>query len=381
MSEFVEQRAARAVALAALHRIEKGEHSGDALAAELADGLLASRDRAFVTELVQGTTRMQRACDHLIKPFLKGEIDAAVRTTLRLGTYQLAFLGTPRHAAVSETVEVATRKVRGLVNAVLRKVADLVASKPEWPSRAVELSYPEWLMRRATADWGDDGEAILEAMNSPERTQARLDGYVQGLASQWVVDVVDAQRPEQGGLVLDLCAAPGGKVTGLSDSWALRIGAELDARRAKVMTTVAERYGHDIPVIRSDALRPPFRARSADAVLVDAPCSGLGALGRRSDARWRITADDVSRLAVLQRNLVPAAAELVKGGGVLVYSVCTFTLAETTGVADRFAAEHPEFEPVELVGDHWRPLGTGGIVLPQDHGTDAMAVFAWRRAS
>jgi 16S rRNA (cytosine967-C5)-methyltransferase len=381
MSKHTEERTARAVALAALHRIENGEHAGNALATELADGLLSSRDRAFVTELVQGTTRMQRSCDHLIKPFLKTDIDAAVRSTLRLGTYQLAYLGTPRHAAVSETVDIATNKVRGLVNAVLRKVADLVASKPGWPSRAVELSYPDWLMRKAIADWGEEGDAMLAAMNDPERTQARLDGYVQGLASEWVVDEVDALRPSAGGVVLDLCAAPGGKTTGLSDSWQLRIGAELDGRRVGLLASVAERHGHHIPVVRSDAAFPPFRPQSADAVLVDAPCSGLGALGRRSDARWRISADDVLRLASLQRKLIRSAAEVVRPGGVLVYSVCTFTLSETTGVADKFTEEHPEFEPVELTGEHWRSLGTGGIVLPQDHGTDAMAVFAWRRVA
>jgi hypothetical protein len=118
----------------------------------------------------------------------------------------------------------------------------------------------------------------------------------------------------------------------------------------------------------------------AAAVLVDAPCSGLGALGRRPDARWRVTAADIDRLTVLQRDLLASASTLLRPGGLLVYAVCTLTAAETIAVDGWLGATRPELEPVRPVGDMWRRWGRGGLVLPQDAGTDGMAVFRYRLA-
>ena len=125
----------------------------------------------------------------------------------------------------------------------------------------------------------------------------------------------------------------------------------------------------------ADGRRPPFSAHAFDRVLVDAPCSGLGALRRRPDARWRIQADAVDRLASLQRELVDAAIALVRPGGTLVYSVCTLTAAESLTIDDHLARAHPSLRALPPPERPWRPWGRGAILLPQDAGTDGMTVL------
>ncbi len=215
-------------------------------------------------------------------------------------------------------------------------------------------------------------------MNDPEQPAARPDGYVQGLASRWVVDEVAA---EPGMRVADLCAAPGGKSTGLAAAGAEVVAVEAGEDRAATLADVAERYGAGrVTTVYADGRDSGLEPGSFDAVLVDAPCSGLGALGRRADARWRITSDDVDRLTTLQRELAVAGAELVRPGGLLVYSVCTITAAEGADVA-RELTGRADLDPEPLVhGDRWRPVDHGGLVAPHDHGTDGMAVFRWRKS-
>jgi 16S rRNA (cytosine967-C5)-methyltransferase len=133
-----------------------------------------------------------------------------------------------------------------------------------------------------------------------------------------------------------------------------------------------------VPLV-ADALAPPFAAASFDRVLVDAPCSGLGVLRRRADARWRIEPDDVAELAALQRRMVVRAADLVRPGGVLVYSVCTLTAEETIGVDEHLAAVRPDLTPLEPPGDPWIPWGRGALLLPQAADTDGMMILRLQR--
>jgi 16S rRNA (cytosine967-C5)-methyltransferase len=121
-----------------------------------------------------------------------------------------------------------------------------------------------------------------------------------------------------------------------------------------------------------------LRLASADAVIVDAPCSGLGVLRRRADARWRIRPSDIDELAVLQRQLLDAALGLVRPGGRLLYSVCTLTAAETTEVAASFEAAHPGLVSLAPPDGDWDRWGSGGLLLPQTDDTDGMALFRWR---
>ena len=369
---------ARRLALEVLGRIERGgAYANLALRAALERCDLDRRDRAFVTDLVYGTTRMRRACDHLIDRFLHDDIQPEVRTVLRLGAYQLHWAGVPPHAAVSATVAVAPRRVQGLCNAVLRRVADY---QPTWPGPAVELSVPDWLIDRLVADLGlDDALVALAAMNRPAPAVVRDDGYYQDRASQLVADLT-GEGLVPGGRVLDLCAAPGGKATALAAAGASVVAADLRPARLGLVAQNADRLGHAVALVAADGRTPPFRPGSFDRVLVDAPCSGLGVLRRRADARWRGGEADLADLALLQADLLAGAAALVRPGGQLVYSVCTVTEAETAGVDRRFRGAEPRAEP-EPVGRPWRPHGdhgSGGLLLPQDLDSEGMAVFRYR---
>lgn len=368
---------ARRVAVEALVRIDEGgAYANLVLPKLLARSDLAERDRAFATQLVYGTTRHRRACDWFVSRFALGDLDPTVRAALRLGTYQLRVLGTPPHAAVSATVDTVPRRARGLVNAVLRKVAD---AEDAWPSDAVRLSYPDWIADALAADLGADAaEAAMVAMNGAASVTERADGYIQDQASQWVADAVGAGPGER---VLDLCAAPGGKATALAATGATVVAADSRPARAGLVATNRDRLGRspaELAVVTADGTAPPFAPASFDRVLVDAPCSGLGSLRRRPDARWRIEADAPARLALLQGRLLDAAAPLVRPGGSLTYSVCTLTATETTEVADRFAATHPGWVAQDVPGDPWTPWGTGAILLPQTVGTDGMVIFRWQ---
>ncbi|HZX55615.1 MAG TPA: transcription antitermination factor NusB [Ilumatobacteraceae bacterium] len=355
---------ARKVAYQCLLRIDHdGAYANLLLQSELGRSRLSERDRGFVTELVYGTTRMRRGCDALIDRFLMKEPQPELRTLLRLGAYQLHYAGVAAHAAVGETVELAPKQARGFVNAILRRVGD---TPMHWPNDAVRLSYPDWIVTRLRTELGDEADTALARMNEPAPVSVREDGYRQDLASQWVAAAVCAEAGER---ILDLCAAPGGKATAMAADGASVIAADLQAHRARLIAGV--------PVVVADATAPPFTSASFDKVLIDAPCSGLGALRRRADARWRINEGDVAVLARLQREMIDSAATLVKPGGWLVYSVCTLTGEESV--------DHPIPDGFEVIGtppsDRWRPYAHGWRVLPQDHDTDGMVLVRYRRTS
>jgi 16S rRNA (cytosine967-C5)-methyltransferase len=364
----------RAVALRALERIDGGAYANLALPGLLERSGLGPADRRLVTELVYGATRMRRACDWLVDRFLVKPPDPAARAALRLGAYQLEWMRTPPHAAVSETVAAAPRRARPLVNAVLRRVAAAGhpgdEGVPPWPGEAVRLSYPDWVLERLEADLGPERAiAALTTMDRPAEVSVRADGYVQDRASQWVAAALGPGRR-----VVDLCAAPGGKATALAAAGSALVAA-IDVRpaRAAVLAANATRLGaRAVTPVVADGAAPPLRPGAADRVLVDAPCSGLGVLRRRPDARWRITEPEVAELAALQRRLLDGAVPLLAPGGVLAYSVCTLTVAETTEVDRWLAARHPELEALPLPAGPWEPAGRGGRLLPQTAGTDGM---------
>jgi 16S rRNA (cytosine967-C5)-methyltransferase len=355
---------AREVAYRCLQRIDhEGAYANLLLQSELGRSKLSERDRGFVTELVYGTTRMRRGCDALIDRFLVKEPQPSLRTLLRLGAYQLHYAGVAAHAAVGETVELAPKSAKGFVNAILRRVG---TTPMEWPSDAVRLSYPDWIVARLRAELGDEAEPAMARMNEPAPVSVRDDGYRQDLASQWVAAAVEAAPGER---ILDLCAAPGGKATAMAAHGAYVVAADLQMHRARLI--------QGVPVVVGDAIAPPFQPCAFDKVLIDAPCSGLGALRRRADARWRITEADVGELATLQRRIIAAAAPLVRPDGWLAYSVCTLTAEESI--------DHPVPNGFDVITEppssDWRPYGHGWRVLPHDHDTDGMALIRYRRIS
>lgn len=214
----------RSVALAALVEIEAdGAYANLRLGPLLEKSGLDDRDRRLVTELVYGTIRRRRSLDYLVDRFLVNDPPPAARAALRLGAYQLRFTDIPDHAAVSATVDVAPKRFRGLINAVLRKVAKAPVN---WPDDATRLSYPDWIVERFRADLGDEAAAdALETMNrAPEVNVRGNDGYTQDRSSERVAAALGA---EAGDLVVDVCAAPGGKATALAGAGAHVVAADL----------------------------------------------------------------------------------------------------------------------------------------------------------
>jgi 16S rRNA (cytosine967-C5)-methyltransferase len=358
---------------------------------------LDARDRHLVTELVYGTCRMQRACDWLVDRHLRAKADPEVRSALRLGAYQLAWTRIPSHAAVDATVAEVDGPGRSVVNAVLRRVACEVEGGPiAWPDTATELSYPDWVVEELTADLGADRSvAALRVMNEAASRSRRADGYTQDLASQmvgWHLEDLLGKKIE-GSRILDLCAAPGGKATALASPArprpgraipgpgrgipALVVAADVSPDRTRTLASnIANLAATNVVPLVSDGRRPPFRPGSFDLVLVDAPCSGLGVLRRRPDARWRVQPEHLATLAKLQRGLLEAALPLVKPGGVLAYAVCTLTAMETAAMDNWIARTAPALRPLPPPADPWTPAGRGALLLPQAAGTDGMYLLA-----
>ncbi len=427
----------RRIALEVVARVEQGAFSNLVLPGALRKRGLSVRDRVFVTDIVYGTLRRQRALDYLLTPALDRPLEAlepAVRAALRAGAYQLVS-GVAPHAAVSETVAAAPRAARGLVNAVLRRVA---AGGPPWaePSgddvaaTAVRLSYPDWIVERLAADLGwenaldalvasnqapavtlrpnrrrvgsellaaelrtagatvesgrlDTGALVVRGLGDPAASPAVAEGRAtpQDEASQAVVALLD---PQPGDRVLDVAAAPGGKATAVAERVGddgLVVAADLRPGRLGTAIKAARRLGVQISAVVADSRQVPVAPGAVDSVIVDAPCSGLGVLQRRPEARWRARPEDVEVLAARQRQLVTAAAGALRAGGILVYSVCTVTGAETVAVDEWMAAAHPELRALAPPPPPWRPAGRGALLLPQDAGTDGMFVLRVQRGA
>jgi 16S rRNA (cytosine967-C5)-methyltransferase len=428
-----------------LRRVEDGAWADRALVGEARRRGLDARDRALATQLAYGAVQRQATLDHVIGE-LSGRdparLDAPVRAALRLGLYQLLFLErVPAHAAVGESVELAKAerpRAAGLVNAVLRRaggeawrlLAGLTEGTPE--AAALKHSHPAWIARLWWEQLGpDDARALMAAGNRPpepvlrantlrttrEALAAELpvagrpaDGLPEALvldapfdahgsplhakgafmpqsrAAQAVSRILD---PRPGERVLDLCAAPGGKTTHLAalmqDTGAIT-AVERDAKRAANLERTAARMGATIVEVRhADAARIDERD-AYDRVLVDPPCSDLGTLALRPDARWRKEPGDPARLAAIQRRILAAGARALKPGGVLVYSTCTISPAENERQLERFLAEHDGFEldagpPSDLpVWDHPTVPGVRQT-LPHRDGTDGFFVARLRRTA
>jgi 16S rRNA (cytosine967-C5)-methyltransferase len=427
----------RRIALDALLRIEDGAFAHILVPQTLRSSRLSARDRALVTDLVYGTVRMQRALDVLLSSVSNrsiGSLDPQVRAAVRLGAYQL-LMGTPAHAAVGETVGAVAERARGFVNGVLRALA---RRGPPFPlpdgddvaAVAVRTSHPDWIVQLLFDAFGpNDAIATLDLDNvappvtlrvNPMRTSteelaaelldsgadvapgtlvpgalllrhagdlaavpAIADGRAtpQDQASQAIVAVLD---PQPGERVLDLASAPGGKATAAAERMrgeGLVVAADLHAGRVRTVVRAAQRIGvqRTVSTIVADGRNPPVRDGAFDRVLLDAPCSGLGVLRRRPDARWRVQPTDVHDLAALQRILLATAAAAVKPGGRLVYAVCTLSKDETVDV-DAWAHAHlPELAAESPPPAPWRPYGRGAILLPSDAHTDGMFVLSLTR--
>ena len=364
---------ARAAAYEVVLRVfEEGAYADRALRSAV-DGL-DERDRALAQRLAYGAVQRKRTLDHAIEALGRrnvGRLDPPVRAALRLGAYQLGFVdGVPRYAAVNESVELVRRakleRAVAFTNAVLRRLADgireLLDALPEETAReaALKHSYPDWVAETWWRDLGaDDARALMRAQNEPaEVAVRRVRGEVDGepdpeIPGAWVVERIDTEALAEGRIwpqsrasqlvglavgaregerTLDLCAAPGGKATMLAGEV---VAVEVNEARARELEENARRLGaSNVRVVVADGRALPPELDEFDHALVDAPCSGLGVLNQRPDLRWR-----AEPLPELQLQLLRAAAERVRPGGTIVYSVCTVNADESEAVVDAFGLE------------------------------------------
>ncbi len=421
---------ARAVALDVIRRVaDEGAYSNLALARTLERAVLSERDAALATELTYGTLRRRIPIDHALSPLLERPLEQApkvARAALRLGTYQLRYTRIPPHAAVAETVALVDGRQRGFVNAVLRRVAASEASEPKGASDetvSLRTGLAEWAVRELRRIVGDAAEEAAAALAEPGRptiranrcrmsveeleraldaegiasergrigvdalvlargAPARAAGFergwfaVQDEASSFVVGALD---PRPGDRVLDVCSGPGGKaahIACLVGEGGRLVAADVSFPRVGLVRGTLDRLGARASLVVQDGRRPAV-LEGFDRILVDAPCSGMGSARRRPELLWRAGRTELSGLARLQVGIATAAAGLLRPGGRMVYSVCTFPRAETDAACDALLRRAPDLEPASIPG----PDGEAERIRlwPHRHGCDAMFVAAFRR--
>ena len=323
---------ARISAFEILLKVEKGGYASDLLLTRTSQ--LDSRDAGLATEIVFGVLRRRALLDWRIEE-LAGprKLDIEVRTSLRIGLYQVLYLArVPAHAAVTESVELVRRAKKssaaGFVNAVLRKAGKSPAGTP--PSREVALSCPEWLLARWERRYGiEAAESIARAALEEPETYTRA-GRVQDIGAQSIVPLL---RLEPGQTFLDLCAAPGNKTAQALEIAVHAVACDVHFHRAAQLKSLG------IPVVALDGTRPlPFR-RQFDRILVDAPCSGTGTLARNPEIKWRLRPEDLDDLPQRQRALLENARAALAPGGLLVYATCSLEPEENEGIASSVPAE------------------------------------------
>lgn len=401
----------REAAVDALVNVELGAFISDALNQALADYRLSERDKALAVEIVYGTVRMKQALDYRLDAVSKRKMAALeprMRSILRSGAYQLIYLDRiPPSAAVNESVKLIPRKQRqsagGYVNAVLRNLIRKL-DQIQFPSIesdpvshiAVKYSHPEWIVERWVKRYGiantvkfcqinNRSPQLQVRVNSLKTDLPQLQSYfasqgIQAAKARYAPDVLHCDRgidpnseplfqaghyyvqnessalaahavdPQPGEVVYDLCAAPGGKTTHLAQLMQNQgqiVAVDQTEAKVSLVKENAARLGVSIiDVIIGDAAS--IELPRADRVLVDAPCSGLGVLRHKPDARWRKREQDINALSKLQREILTNAARLVKPGGTLVYSTCTTEPEENQEVIKWFLEKYPYFRPSAL---------------------------------
>lgn len=427
-------------------RVEKA-YTNLVLPAVIRHYKLTGRDAALTTELASGTIRLRGTYDAIIaacadRPLKK--IEVRVLDGLRLGVHQLLSMRVPTHAAISTTVDLVRLRgsegAAGFANAVLRAVAE--HDLDEWIAKvapdartqptkhlAIAYSHPEWVVDELRAVVGAEQlPALLAADNvaptvtlvarpgratrdelpgeptpyspygsvlpsgPPREVKAVAQGRagVQDEGSQLVAMVL-ADAPVKGSDArwLDLCAGPGGKsalLAGLAaERGASLVANEVQAHRTGLVAKALEGADGVAGIVTGDGTRPPYRPGTFDRVLVDAPCTGLGALRRRPEARWARKAEDLVALVMLQRQLVNAALDLVRPGGVLLYATCSPVFSETATVVSAIAGSRHDAvledasSLLAQVPDCAGPVPGTIQLWPHRHGTDAMFMALFRR--
>jgi 16S rRNA (cytosine967-C5)-methyltransferase len=435
--------ASRLLAYDVLHEVNRNAgYSNLLLPKALSQSSLDERDRAFATELVYGTLRMQGRHDWILgqasdRPWL--EVDPALVDVARLGAHQLFEMRVPTHAAVSATVELG-RKVLGeskasFLNAILRTVSkksideyieEISLIKDDFERLEILYSHPQWIISAYLDQLGNlqEVEELLEANNIAPRptlvswpglsTQADLveigaqptiyspygavfDGSpasldlvisrkagVQDEGSQLVADVF-AQVSMNQNSWLDLCAGPGGKAALLSAVAKTKgidfVANEISDVRAKLVRQVVQ--GAAVTTI--DAREIAGAGKTYGAILADVPCTGLGALRRRPEVRWRRTVADLKSLVVLQSEIIDAAISVLEPGGFFGYATCSPHLSETRIAVSETLKRHSDMETVDVTPFLHPDLRISGVdrasmtLWTHRHNTDAMFLSVMRK--
>ncbi len=440
---------ARDGALQALIRYEQDQAYLNLLLPSLTAHLPAA-EIGLARQLAAGVVGRLNTLDWLLSQFSKHNLNTmtpSIRNLLRLGLYQLLYLDRiPAYAAINETVKLARRYghrgTAGLVNALLRRINREKANLP-WPDRQAEpllsmslrCSLPLWLAERAIMRFGQeeaqiwassvnsrppltlrpncmrtDPAELVEALEKeeitarvsplvpwmvrvessgfvPAKSSAFKNGYftVQGESSALVAPLLN---PSSGGIVVDLCSAPGGKTTHLAelmDGRGTVYAVEPHGNRLRLVESAALRLGlQNIVTLNLDGRQLNQNLiKAPEAILVDAPCSGLGVIGRLPEIKWRRQYSDLAGLQQQQLELLSAAADLLSAGGLLIYSVCSTEPEETSAVVEQFNRKQQVFFPLPLqnhlpAGFHAAENPKGQLTLwPHRQGLDGFFIARW----
>ena len=401
------------------------------------------RDRALLKELVNGVQRWERLLDYYVSMFCarpSARISSRVMNALRLGVYQLVFMGIPSYAAVDSVVRCMRDKgEKSFVNGVLRSVARNVGhiELPSIDARPSEYaglrySYPDWIVRRYSDSFGFANTlALLKAQNTPPPLTLRVNttktdrdtllgllveegyhaepgslpfsikvkkgrcvdqfpGYHEGL---FVVQDEAAMLPalaleaQPGDLVWDVCAAPGGKSTQLAEMVSpdgMVVASDISLQRVCMIVESRRRLGLDnvsacvLDATKEDEVLATFRREGLpilyDRILVDAPCSGLGTIGKNPDIKWQRHESDIKRLAELQKQILETAVRFLKPGGFVVYSTCTLTSEENEGVWCEFLEKNSRTMEALTLPERFMQ-GSGSLQSAQECGRERGYVY------
>ena len=393
---------------------------------------MPARETALASRIVGGVLENEAFLDYYIELYSdrkKSYFDRETLDILRMSAYQLWFLDrVPAHAAVSDAVDLAPKRSKAVVNAILRKLPTEAEKLPEIKADSeeerlsIKYSHPIWLVKQLKAQYGADCEKILMADNEPAKVSLILNTlraekleeegiepsgllenayvlsgrgveeleafrrgevYVQDISAYLAACAAD---PRPGDTVLDTCAAPGGK----SFAAAIKMGnkgriisRDIHEKKLRLIETGAERLGIDIIETETADARQAGTELSekCDVVMTDVPCSGIGVIRKKPEIRYKRT-EEISRLPEIQLSILKSSAKNVKKGGVLLYSTCTILKEENENVVSAFLNENSEFElePFTLPG----PFGESGgmlTILPYEYGTDGFFICRMRRKS
>ncbi|MDX1439377.1 MAG: 16S rRNA (cytosine(967)-C(5))-methyltransferase RsmB [Rubricoccaceae bacterium] len=442
MTKSSSQSSAREEAVRHLIRVQQdGGH-----VARLGKSAFGPRESRHISDLVAGVTRHRRWLDFLIANFYHGEahtLDDPVRQILRIGLYEIVERRTPNHAAVSEAVDVAKRfsgpGAAKLVNAVLRAAsrahdADSLPT-PHTGKRvrdlAIRYSHPTWLVRKWLEQYGEaETIELLRANNARPSHSLRINAekitpgdfqeLLTGMSVEWEVSpvlddfvvvprlqpiirsglidkglcavqdqsaglVVRALDPRPGEFILDCAAAPGGKAIYAAQRMKNRgrvVAIDIHEARTRLIQEAAVKQNETILDIHAADIRSARFDRLFDRVLLDAPCSGLGVLAKRADLRWRMNPEKIKELTTLQDEMLRAASQHVRPGGVLVYSTCTIEPCENEERVHAFIQSAPNFIVERIAGEIPKHMLTAeGFcqTLPHRHQTDGAFAARLRR--